>query len=160
VYVDDILITWSNSIALQKCIQDLDDHFAIKTLGYVNYFIGFEAHKTANGLYLTQSKYVLDLLKKASMQDCKPCDTPLISGFSFTDKGEQFSDPTLYRNLIGSLQYLTHTRSDISFVVNSLSQFLSSPKMEHWLACKRLLQYLKEYNWFGASFSTYGMVFL
>ena len=79
VYVDDILVTGSNPIALKKCIQDLDDHFTLKTLGSISYFLGFEAHRTVDGLYLTQSKYVLDLLKKASMRDCKPCDTPLIS---------------------------------------------------------------------------------
>ena len=87
--------------------------------------------------------WILDLLKKASMQDCKPCDTPLNFGVSFTDEEELFSNPSLYQTIIGSLQYLTHTRPDISFVVNRLSQFLSSPKMQHWLACKRLLRYLK-----------------
>ena len=133
VYVDDILVTSSNPISLKACIQDLDAHFALKTLGSVSYFLGFEAYRDAEGMYLTQSKYILDLLKNASMQDCKPCDIPLTFRFSFIDERELFSDPFLYRTIIGSLQYLIHTRPDISFVVNRLSQFLSSPKMEHWL---------------------------
>ena len=78
VYVGDILVTGSNSIALQAYIQDLDTHFALKTLGYVNYFLSFEAYRDTTNMYLTQSKYTLDLLKKAAMQDYKPCATPMI----------------------------------------------------------------------------------
>ena len=70
VYVDDIFVTGFDPIALQVCIQDLNTHFALKTLGSVNYFLGFEAYKDVSGIYLTQSKYTLDLLKKAAMQDC------------------------------------------------------------------------------------------
>lgn len=77
------------------------------------------------------------------MQDSKPCDTPMAAGVSLTDEGELFFNPSLYRTLIGSLQYLTYTCLDIAFTFNKLSQFLSSPKIQHWLTCKRLLQYLK-----------------
>ena len=128
VYVDDILITGSDSLALQGCIYDLDTYFVLKTLGSVNYFLGFEAYRNSTGIYLTQSKYTLDLLKKASMQDCKPCSTPMTSGISLTDEGEVFTDPSFYRTIVGSLQYLTYTRPDIAFIVNKLSQFLSSPR--------------------------------
>jgi len=69
VYVDDMLLTGSDSMALKSCIADLDTHFALKTLSLVNYFLGFEAFRDTSGLYLTQSKYGLDLLKKANMQD-------------------------------------------------------------------------------------------
>ena len=80
VYIDDILITGSDNTALKSCIADLETHFALKTLGSVNYFLGFEAYRDTSGLYLSQSKYILDVLKKAHMQDCKPCDTPMVSG--------------------------------------------------------------------------------
>ena len=103
VCVDDILVTGSDLIALKACIHDLDTYFALKTLGSVNYFLGFEAHRDASGMYLTQSKYTLDLLKKERIQDCKPCETPVNLGISFIDKGDSFSDPSLYRTIIGSL---------------------------------------------------------
>ena len=74
VYVDDILVTKSGSLALKDCIHDLDTYFSLKTLGSVNYFLGFEVFRNKTGIYLTQSKYTLDLLHKASMQDCKPCE--------------------------------------------------------------------------------------
>ena len=103
IYVDDILFTGSNNDALQSCIKALDTHFALKTLGSVNYFLGFEAYRDNSGIYLTQTKYVLDLLKKAAMHDSKPCDTPMAVGVSLTDEGELFFNPSLYRTLIGSL---------------------------------------------------------
>jgi len=131
VYVDDILITGSNSAALRDCIADLDRSFALKTLGSVNYFLGFEVYRDHTGLYLNQSKYVWYLLENASMQDCKPCSTPMAAGTSLTDDGDLFSQPMLYRTLIGSLQYLTYTRPDIAFTVNKLSQFMTAPKMQH-----------------------------
>ena len=154
VYVDDILVTGSDSTALQQCIHDLDKHFALETLGSVNYFLGFEAHRDKIGLYLTQSKYTIDLLTKAGMNDCKSCDTPVNLAVSFTDEGELFLDPSLYRTIVGSLQYLTYTRLDISFVVNILSQFLTTPKLQHWTVCKRLLRHLKGSIGLGLCFTS------
>ena len=144
VYVDDMFVTGSDPIALRACIQDLDTHFAHKTLGFVNYFLGFEAFRDGNGIYLTQSKYTLDLLKKAAMQDCKPCVSPMNLGVSLTDKGDSFYNPSLYRTIIGSLQYLAYTQPDIAFVVNKLSQLLSSPKLQNWLACNSCYGILRE----------------
>ncbi|KAK0605599.1 hypothetical protein LWI29_028589 [Acer saccharum] len=144
VYVDDILITGSDSGAINKLISTLHNTFALKTLGQVNFFLGFEAFRDSTGLYLTQSKYVLDLLKKTNMLESKPIDTPIAAGtkLSLSD-GIAFSDPTLYRSTVGALQYLTNTRPDISFVVNKLSQFLAAPTLVHWQACKRVLRYIK-----------------
>ena len=141
--MDDILIIGSDPSTLKACIHDLDTSLALKTLGSVNYFLRFEAFKDKTRLYLTQSKYTMDLLHKVGMRDCKACDMPVNVGLSFTDEGDNFSDSSLYRTIIGSLQYLTYTRPNISFVVNKLSEFLSTPKIQHWTAYKRLLRYLK-----------------
>ena len=84
VYVDDILVTGSDSSTLKAYIHDLDTYFALKTLGSVNYFLGFEAFRDKIGMYLTQSKYAVNLLHKAGIQDCKPCDTPVnLGGFFY-----------------------------------------------------------------------------
>lgn len=77
------------------------------------------------------------------MEDCKSCATPMSSGTSLTNEGAMFPNPSLYQTNIGSLQYLTYTRPNVAFVVNKLSQFLASPKIQHWLACKRMPRYLK-----------------
>lgn len=90
VYVDDILVTGSDPKVLQSFIWDLDIHFALKTLGSVNYFLGFEAHRDKIGIYLTQFKYIIDLLKKSAMQDCKSCFTLVNLGFPRQMKGSYF----------------------------------------------------------------------
>ncbi|XP_068636990.1 uncharacterized mitochondrial protein AtMg00810-like [Aristolochia californica] len=66
--------------------------------------------------------------------------------------GSPFSDPTLYRSLVGALQYLTISRPDIAHVVNSVSQFLHAPTEDHFLAVKRILCYVKGTLHFGLSF--------
>ena len=73
----------------------------------------------------------MDLLNKAAIQDYKPCSTPMASGVSLIDEGDLFANPSLYRTMIGSLQYLTYTRPDIAFTINKLSQFLSATRLQH-----------------------------
>ena len=153
VYIDDILITGLDNTALRACVHDLETQFALKTLGSISYFLGFEAYRDHSGIYLTQSKYNLDLLQKATMLDCKPCATPINTTELLTNEGDHFPNPSLFRIVVGSLQYLTYTRPDIAFAINKLSQFLSAPKQQHWLACKRLLRYLKGTIGLGLFFS-------
>ncbi|KAM6588273.1 hypothetical protein CsatA_010878 [Cannabis sativa] len=144
VYVDDILITGHNPHAIQQVITNLDNKFALKTLGSVSYFLGFQAYRTNNKLYLNQSKYAQDILHKANMEDSKPCTTPMCPGNKlYTTQDDLFHDPKLYRSIIGSLQYLTLTRPDLSFAINRLSQYMQNPTNMHWNACKRVLRYIK-----------------
>ena len=79
VYVDDILLTGNNPALIKRVIDDLNQCFALKTLGSVGYFPGFEVHRDKTGILLTQSKYISDLLKKANMADAKNCLTPMCS---------------------------------------------------------------------------------
>ncbi|KAL5754050.1 hypothetical protein ACOSP7_022270 [Xanthoceras sorbifolium] len=110
----------------------------------MNYFIGFKVFRNSTGLYLTQSKYTIDLLKRTNMFNSKPSDSHTTTSLKLAlHDDEVFSYPTLYYSTIGALQYLTYTRPDISYIVNKLSQFLVSPKQTHWQACKRMLRYLR-----------------
>ena len=99
-------------------------------------------------MHLSQNKYIKDLLTRASMQDCKGTDTPCSIGLKLEKQvrgsmGQEFENPTLYRSIVGDLQYLILTRPDIAYSVHKLSQYLSSPTMQHWLACKKVLRYLQ-----------------
>ena len=140
VYVDDILITGNNSTLIKQVMDDLNKTSALKTLGSVGYFLGFEVHRVKSGILLTQSKYISDLLKKANMAGAKSCSTSMCSSNKLArDKDVPFEHPSLYRSLIGDLQYLTLSKPDIAYSVNKLSQFLQAPTDEHWKACKRVL---------------------
>jgi hypothetical protein len=74
------------------------------------------------------------------MEDCKPMATPMITNLKkVTTSDSELVDPTLYKQLIGSLMYLVNTRPDICFAVNTLSQFMVEPRQEHWVATKHVL---------------------
>ena len=91
-------------------------------------------------IFLGQGRYATEILKRFRMQDCRPMATPIITNWKKIDASEDKEvDPTLYRQLIGSLMYLVNTRSDICYVVNSLSQFMVEPKRGHWAAAKHVL---------------------
>ena len=99
VYMDDIFITSSDHKLIKDLIAILHKTFALKTLGQVGYFLGFEAHHDNPCLYLTQAKYISDFLHKTNMVDFKPGETPIATGtkLSISD-GIAFSDPTLCRS--------------------------------------------------------------
>jgi histone deacetylase 1/2 len=146
VYVDDIIVASSSQQATDALLKSLEQEFALKDLGDLHYFLGIEVKKMGDGLFLSQSRYATDIIKRAGMDKSKPVDTPL----SITEKlsiteGEALGveDSTRYRSLVGALQYLTLTRPDISFAVNKVCQFLHAPTSTHWSAVKRILRYVK-----------------
>jgi histone deacetylase 1/2 len=145
VYVDDIIITGSSSSLVQNLVDKLNSAFSLKQLGDLEYFLGIEVHHLQDGsLLLTQSKYIRDLLSKTNMVDCNPINTPMMSSCKLSKVGsDNMSDATLYRSVVGSLQYATITRPEISFAVNKVCQFMSNPLESHWTAVKRILRYLK-----------------
>ncbi|CAL2244404.1 unnamed protein product [Prunus armeniaca] len=121
LYVDDIIITGSDTQVVQSVIDSLGEVFDMKDIGRLTYFLGLEVHYQDNGdIFVNQAKYARDLFKKAGMDTCKPCLTPIKPHQSvLKDEGTLLSDPTLYRSLVGALQYLTFTRPDIAFAVNT-----------------------------------------
>ncbi|PRQ16261.1 putative RNA-directed DNA polymerase [Rosa chinensis] len=144
LYVDDIVVTGSNVQLLQSFIDNLGRGFDIKDLGPLHYFLGLQVTKHYHGLHINQLKYAHDLLSKHDLLLSKPVSTPMSakSDLHSTD-GVFLENPTLYRELVGSLQYLTITRPDIAFAVNLVSQFMSQPRVSHLIAVKRILRYVK-----------------
>ena len=100
--------------------------FALKDLGTLSYFLGIEVAYAQDSMYLSQRKYIKDLLNKADMLECKGCDTPMVTGYKLQREvkghlGQYIKDATSYRSLVGGLQYLVLTRPEIAFVVHKLS---------------------------------------
>ncbi|XP_031259161.1 uncharacterized protein LOC116117268 [Pistacia vera] len=154
VYVDDIILTVNDAKLVHAIVHKLDIEFALKTLGSLKYFLGFEVHRTDSSIHMSKDKYVRDLLIKTSMSDSKLCSTPMALGNKLTFEDSELLDkPSLYRSTIGALQYLTLLRPNIAYSVNKLTQFLKAPTQLHWQACKRLLRYLKGTTDFGIQFT-------
>ncbi|XP_019086271.1 PREDICTED: uncharacterized protein LOC109126850 [Camelina sativa] len=143
VYVDDILVTGNDNELLRQTLDALSSRFSIKNHEELQYFFGIEAKRGPVGLHLSQQKYVIDLLTKTNMFGAKPVTTPMSTTPKLTLRlGTPLSDPTEFRAVVGSLQYLAFTRPDISYAVNCLSQFMHQPTLDHWMAVKRVLRYL------------------
>ncbi|KAL5555993.1 hypothetical protein UlMin_038229 [Ulmus minor] len=125
IYVDDMIITGSNDLSLQKFVKRLHCLFALKDMGNLHHFLGIEVKTDNTGMHLTQTRYIEELLKKTEMENTKPCPTPAIVGRKLTlSNRDLLKNPTNYRSIIGALQYLTNTMPDISFIVNRLNQFM------------------------------------
>jgi hypothetical protein len=127
VYIDDILLTGSNSAMLHRLVQLLSSEFKLRDLGDVHYFLGIEVQSTGMGLMLRQHKYILDILTRAGMTSYKPVDTLFSPSKLAIQPDHPFSDPTRFRQIVGALQYLTFTRPDICFVVNRVCQYMHAP---------------------------------
>ena len=125
----------------------------MKDLGDFHYFLGIEVTLSVQGIHLSQTKYIGDILQKAHMLGSKGYNTPMSTIEKLRkENGVLFENPSLYRSIIGSLQYVTLTRPDIAFSVNKLSQFLVVPIVLHWQACKRVLRYLQSTTNYGLQF--------
>ena len=126
----------------------------MKDLGYLSYFLGFEITHSTDDLYTTQAKYASDLLSRVGLTDSKTIDTPVELNAHLTlSGGKPLSNPSLYRQLVGSLVYLTVTRPDISYAVHQVSEYLSAPRSTHYAAVLRILRYLKGTLFHGLFYS-------
>ncbi|CAL8075035.1 unnamed protein product [Prunus armeniaca] len=119
-------------------------YFRIKDLGDLKYFLGIEVSRSKHGIFLSQRKYALEILKDAKLLGAPPVDFPMEKGLKLSDKGELLKDLAHYRRLIGRLIYLTITRPDITYSVHVLSRFMHAPRKPHMEAALRILRYLKK----------------
>jgi hypothetical protein len=106
----------------------------MKDLGLMHCFLGLEVWKRHCEIFMARGKYTMDVLRRFGMMDCKSMCTPMITNMRNlhdSDTGSDLLDPTMYRQLIGSLMYMIHTRPDICYAVIAMSQFMNEPR--HWV---------------------------
>ncbi|CAJ2629530.1 unnamed protein product, partial [Trifolium pratense] len=155
VYVDDIVLAGNNSLEITSVKSFLDKRFQIKDLGNLRFFVGLEIARSKKGILLNQRKYTLELLQDSGNLAAKPSSTPYDPSLKLHDsESPPYNDPSGYRRLIGRLLYLTTTRPDITFAVQQLSQFVSSPREVHFQAATKVLRYLKASPAKGLFFSS------
>ncbi|GKV50844.1 hypothetical protein SLEP1_g57527 [Rubroshorea leprosula] len=140
-YVDDMIITRDDVASVEELKQSLSQKFEMKNLGVLSYFLGLEVTSSDDGYMLSQVKYAFDLVPKAELNDGKSDSTPLEPNVKLTPMdGSPLSDPTHYRQLVGSLVYLTMTRPDIAYAVHIVSQFMAVLRSTHYAAVLRIIR--------------------
>ncbi|XP_021991530.1 uncharacterized mitochondrial protein AtMg00810-like [Helianthus annuus] len=118
--------------------------FEMKDLGPLSHFLGINVSQQQNTMFLSQKSYATDIIERAGMHSCKPVATPVDTKAKLSATSSPiFNNPTLYRSLAGALQYLTFTRSDISYVVQQVCMHMHAPRIDHWNALKRVIRYLQ-----------------
>src|SRR3954469_25269410 len=144
LYVDDMIITGDDSEYIAFVKSRLSEKFLMSDLGPLRYFLGIEFSSTVDGFFVSQERYIQDVLARAALTDERTVETPMELNLSLrASDGDPLSDPTRYRHLVGSLVYLAVTRSDISYPVHILSQFVSAPTTVHYNHLLRVLRYLR-----------------
>ncbi|CAL2243576.1 unnamed protein product [Prunus armeniaca] len=157
IYVDDMIVTGDDQAEMQNLHKYLASEFEMKSLGDLKYFLGIEVARSKHGIFLSQRKYILDLLAETGMLDCKPIDTPSEQNHKLGLYPDQVpTDKERYQRLVGKLIYLSHTRHDIAYAVSIVSQFMHSPSEDHMGAVMRILRYLKVTPGKGLMFCKYG----
>ncbi|GJR73053.1 putative ribonuclease H-like domain-containing protein [Tanacetum coccineum] len=144
VYVDDIIFGSTKKSLSAEFEQLMHKRFQMSSIGELTFFLGLQVEQRQDDIFLSQDKYVYDILKKFGFSSIKTASTPmethkpLSKGVDGTDV-----DVHLYRSMIGSLMYLTSSRPDIMFPVCACSRFQVQPKASHMYTVKRIFRYVK-----------------
>ncbi|GKB59486.1 putative ribonuclease H-like domain-containing protein [Tanacetum coccineum] len=144
VYVDDIIFGSTKKSLCDEFEGLMHKRFQMSSMGELTFFLGLQVQQKKDGIFISQDKYVADILKKFDFATVKTASTPMEPNKALIKDEEADSvDVHLYRSMIGSLMYLTASRPDIMFVVCACARFQVTPKMSHLHAVKRIFRYLK-----------------
>jgi hypothetical protein len=129
LYVDDLFLTGDEKLIVESK-RKLATEFEIKDLGMMHYFLGLEVWQRPSDIFLNQGKYVVEIMKRFRMMDCKSMPTPMVMNLKLlSDTTSETVHATMYRQMIASLMYLTNTRPYICFAVNTL--YMVEPRGVH-----------------------------
>jgi hypothetical protein len=144
VYVDDIIFGSDDDRLSQKFAKDMQNKFEMSLLGEISFFLGIQIRQSNQGIFISQTKYIREMLKRFGMEDYKPVITPMQTNCKLSkDDDSKSTDQRQYRSMIGSLLYVTTSRPDVMQVVGQVARFQAAPKESHVLAVKRIFRYLK-----------------
>jgi hypothetical protein len=158
VYVDDTVFGGSSNSVVARFAEDMSREFEMSMMGELQFFIGLQIKQSKEGTFVHQAKYTKYILRKFKMEDSKAMATPMITttALDANEEGEHV-DQNEYRSMIGSILYLTATRSNIQFSVCLCARFQASPRTSHRQSVKRIFRYLRHTPdfslWYTASSS-------
>eukprot|EP00253_Pinus_taeda_P024412 PITA_24412 len=144
LYVDDLILTSSDPNLINHVKSNRKKKFEMTDLGHLHFFLGLQVLQSKEGISLSQSKYACDLLSHFHMEDYKLAPSPFQARakLSITCTSPEV-DATLYRQLVGKLLCLTHTRTGLSFDFGLIARSMKNPHESHWKAAKRILCYVR-----------------
>ncbi|GJY48668.1 ribonuclease H-like domain-containing protein [Tanacetum coccineum] len=141
---DDIIFGSTKKELCDEFEKLMKDKFQMSSIGELTFFLGLQVQQNKKGIFISQDKYVHEILRKFNYSDVKSASTPTDLEKPLVQDGDAADvDEHLYRSMIGSLMYLTASRPDIMFAVCACARFQVSPKSSHLLAVKRIFRYLK-----------------
>ncbi|KAJ9557513.1 hypothetical protein OSB04_012127 [Centaurea solstitialis] len=150
IYVDDIIFGSTSRELCKKFETVMTEEFKMSMMGEINFFLGLQVRQFSDGIFINQSKYIFDLLKKYDMSGCHSIGTPMATGNSIgLDHEGKDIDLRNYRSMVGSLMYLTASRPDIMFATCVCARYQAKPKESHLAAVKRIFRYLKGTPYYG-----------
>ncbi|KAJ9544933.1 LOW QUALITY PROTEIN: hypothetical protein OSB04_024640 [Centaurea solstitialis] len=150
IYVDDIIFGSTSRELCKKFETVMTEEFKMSMMGEINFFLGLQVRQFSDGIFINQSKYIFDLLKKYDMSGCHSIGTPMATGNSIgPDHEGKDVDLRNYRSMVGSLMYLTVSRPDIMFATCVCARYQAKPKESHLAAVKRIFRYLKGTPYYG-----------
>nr|GEU68007.1 putative ribonuclease H-like domain-containing protein [Tanacetum cinerariifolium] len=144
IYVDDIIFGSTNKDLCKSFEKLMKDKFQMSSMGELTLFLGLQVQQKKERIFISQDKYVAEILRKFRLSDRKSASTPIDTEKPLLkDPDGEDVDVHTYRSIIGSLMYLTSLRPDIMFVVCACACFQVTPKASHLHAVKRIFRYLK-----------------
>ncbi|WVZ97826.1 hypothetical protein U9M48_043336 [Paspalum notatum var. saurae] len=144
IYVDDIIFGGSSHALVSIFAEQMSREFEMSLMGELPFFLGLQIKQSPEGTFVHQAKYTRDILKKFEMGDSKPMTTPMSTNTALdADEDGSAVNQKEFREMIGSLLYLTATRPDIQFAVYLCARYQASPRTSHRQAVKRIFRYLK-----------------
>ncbi|GKE08784.1 retrovirus-related pol polyprotein from transposon TNT 1-94 [Tanacetum coccineum] len=143
IYVDDIIFASTNTAMCNEFANQMTNKFKMSMIGQMSFFLGLQISQSPRGIFLNQSKYDSEIVKKYGLHSTDSVDTPMIENKKSDEdlQGKQV-DATHYRGMIGSLMYLIASRPDLNYVVCLCSRYQAKPTEKHLQAVKQIFQYL------------------
>ncbi|GJY56667.1 uncharacterized mitochondrial protein-like protein [Tanacetum coccineum] len=144
VYVDDIIFGSTKKELCNAFEKLMHEKFQMSSMGELTFFLGLQVQQKKDGIFISQDKYVVEILKKFGFTEVKTASTPIETQKPLLkDENGKEVDVHMYRSMIGSLMYLTSSRPDIMFAVCACARYQVNPKVSHLHVVKRIFRYLK-----------------
>ncbi|GKB20008.1 putative ribonuclease H-like domain-containing protein [Tanacetum coccineum] len=144
LYLDDIIFGSTKKSLCTEFEKMMHKKFQMSSMGELTFFLGLQVKQKKDGIFISQDKYVTEILKKFDFTDVKTTSTPMeTQKLLLKDEDGKEVDVHLYRSMIGSLMYLTSSRPHIMFAVCAYVRYQVNPKISHLYVVTRIFRYLK-----------------